>query len=78
MSYPEEYRKKYRREYIREYFRKRRRMFNSLNLCSECGCEDSSTRNGSKRCDKCKERAKQTLLKRKENIKSIGEGQLND
>lgn len=73
MAYPIEFREQYRREYMREYFRKRRRMLNSLHLCSECGCEDSSTRNGAKQCDKCKERAKQTLLKRNKKLKDSKE-----
>ena len=60
MAYPIVYREQYRREYMRDYFRRRRKMLNSLNLCSECGCADSSTKNGSKQCDKCKAKAKQT------------------
>lgn len=69
MAYPIEYREKYRKEYMREYFRRRRKMLNSLNLCSECGSTDSSTKNGSKQCLKCKARAKQNLLNKKKNLK---------
>ena len=74
MAYPIELREQYRKEYMREYFRRRRKMLNSLNLCSECGCADSSTKNGSKQCDKCKERAKQNLLNKKKNLKEINNG----